>query len=108
TRMEGKTQKIQKTFNVGQVNVLFGSIDVLPDGGVIIPEFQQNRVVEYNADGKQMKTFNVQWPNSVMRLPNGNTLVASQNTRRIAEFDRGGREVWTHTLDGMPFNAKRR
>jgi hypothetical protein len=108
TRIEGKSQKVQKTFNVGQMPVPFGSIDVLPDGGVIIPDFQQNRVTEWSADGKQLKTFNVQWPTSVMRLPNGNTLVASQNTRRVAEFDRTGREVWVHTLDGMPYNARRR
>lgn len=108
TRMEAKTQKVLKNFNVGQVPVLFGSIDMLPNGGVIVPDFQQNRVVEYDAEGKQVSAFNVQWPNSVMRLPNGNTLVASQNTRKIIEFDRTGREAWSHTLEGMPFNAKRR
>ena len=108
SRIEAKTQKVLKTFNVGQIPVLFGSIDVLPSGGVVIPDFQQNRVVEFDAEGKQVASFNVQWPNSVMRLPNGNTLVASQNTRKVAEYDRNGREVWQHALEGMPFNAKRR
>lgn len=88
--------------------MLFGSIDVLPDGGVLIPDFQKSSVVEFNANGKEVNSFKVNWPNSVMRLPNGNTLVASQNTRRIAEYDRTGREVWSHVLDGMPFNARRR
>jgi hypothetical protein len=106
-RIDGKSQKVQKTFHVGQM-VLFGSIDVLADGGLLIPDFQQNRVVEFNADGRQIKTFTVQWPNSVMRLPNGHTLVGSQNTSRLAEFDRAGREVWSHTLEGMPLNARRR
>ncbi len=108
TRIEAKTQKVLKTFQVGQVPVLFGSIDVLPDGGVLIPDFQKSSVVEFNANGKEVNSFKVNWPNSVMRLPNGNTLVASQNTRRIAEYDRTGREVWSHVLDGMPFNARRR
>lgn len=108
TRIDGKTQKVVKAFQVSQIPVLFGSIDVLPDGGVLVPDFQQNRVVEYGPDGTQKNAFKVQWPNSVMRLPNGNTLVASQNTRRVAEFDRSGQEVWAHVLDGMPFNAKRR
>ena len=31
-----------------------------------------------------------------------------ENTRRVAEYDRTGREVWNHTLEGMPFNARRR
>ena len=62
TRMEGKTQKVITTFNVGQIPVLFGSIDVLPSGGVLIPDFQFNRVIEFGADGKQLKSFNVQLP----------------------------------------------
>ena len=56
-------------------------------GNVIVPDFQQNRVVEYNAEGKQIHQINVQWPNSATRLPNGNTLVASQNTRKVIEFN---------------------
>lgn len=104
-----KNQKTVKQFQVAQIAVLFGSIDLLPNGGLVVPDFQQNRVVEYDGDGKQVASFNVQWPNSVQRLPNGNTLVASQNTRRVAEYDRAGREVWLYTPEnGMPFNARRR
>jgi hypothetical protein len=108
TRIDGKSQKVLKTFNVGQFHVLFGSIDVLPDGGVLVPNFQQGVVAEYNNDGKQVKTFNVQSPNAVMRLPNGNTLVTSQITRLVIEFDRTGRQVWNYMAEGMPVNARRR
>jgi hypothetical protein len=108
TRLDGKSQKILKTFDVGAIPVPFGSIDVLPDGGVLVPDFHQERVVEYSADGQQVRTFSVQKPNSVMRLPNGHTLVASHDNRRVAEFDSSGREVWNHILEGMPFNATRR
>lgn len=110
TRVEAKTQRIIKSFHVGNIPVLFGSIDILNDGGVLVPDFQQNRVVEYDAEGKQRATFQVQWPNSVQRLPNGNTLVASQNTRRVIEFDRNGREVpgSAFNTDGMVFNARKR
>lgn len=108
TRMEGKTQRVLKTFNVGQPQILFGGIDVMPNGHILVPIFQANRVVEYDAEGKQVKTFNVQWPNSAQRLPNGNTLIASQNSRRVVEFDRTGREVWSHQCDGAVFNARRR
>ncbi|MFO0863073.1 MAG: PQQ-binding-like beta-propeller repeat protein [Gemmataceae bacterium] len=107
-RMDAKGQRVIKTFNVSPIPVLFGNMDVLPSGGVVIPDFQQNRVVEYDADGKQVASFNVQWPNSVMRLPNGNTLVASQNTRKVSEFDRTGREVWSMNTEGMVFSARRR
>ncbi|MBX9678798.1 MAG: PQQ-binding-like beta-propeller repeat protein [Gemmataceae bacterium] len=107
-RMDAKGQRVIKTFNVSPIPVLFGNLDVLPNGGVVVPDFQQNRVVEYDADGKQVSSFNVQSPNSVMRLPNGNTLVASQNTRKVSEFDRTGREVWTINTEGMVFSARRR
>ncbi|MCI0380868.1 MAG: HEAT repeat domain-containing protein [Gemmataceae bacterium] len=108
TRMEAKTQKVIKNFQVGPIPVLFGSIDILTNGNVLVPDFQRGRVVEYDNDGKEVTSFGVQWPNSVMRLPNGNTLVASQNSRTIAEYDPQGKVRWTHQLEGMPFNAKRR
>jgi hypothetical protein len=107
-RIDGKTQAVRKSFQVAPIPVLFGSMDVLPNGNVIVPDFQQNRVVEYNSDGKQIHQINVQWPNSALRLPNGNTLVASQNTRKVTEFNRGGQIVWEYSADGMVFNARRR
>jgi DNA-binding beta-propeller fold protein YncE len=107
-RIEAATQRVLKTFQVAPVPVLFGSMDVLPNGNVLAPDFQNNRVVEYNGEGKHVALFNVQWPNSAVRLPNGNTLIASQNTRKVMEFDRGGRVVWEYASDGMVFNAKRR
>jgi hypothetical protein len=107
-RMEAATQRVLKNFQVAPVPVLFGSMDVLPNGNVLVPDFQQNRVVEYNGEGKQIAQFNVQWPNSALRLPNGNTLVASQNTRKVMEFTRDGRIAWEYSSDGMVFNARRR
>ena len=55
-----------------------------------------------------MRTFNQQWPNSVVRLPNGNTLVASQNTRQVVEFNANGAVQDTYQTDGMVFVARRR
>lgn len=107
-RIDGATQKVNKSFQVATVPVLFGSMDVLSNGNVLVPDFQNNRVVEYNGESKIVNQFNVQWPNSALRLPNGNTLVASQNTRKVMEFNRGGTVVWQYDSDGMVFNAKRR
>jgi hypothetical protein len=107
-RIDGATQKVNKSFQVATVPVLFGSMDVLSNGNVLVPDFQNNRVVEYNGESKIVAQFNVQWPNSALRLPNGNTLVASQNTRKVMEFNRGGTVVWQYDSDGMVFNAKRR
>lgn len=109
TRIDPVKQTNVKSFQVGNLGTLYGSIDVLPDGGVLVPDYMQNRVVEYDADGKQRKQFGgVSWPNSVMRLPNGNTLVSSQNARTIVEFDRTGTEVMRITTNNTVFNARRR
>jgi hypothetical protein len=109
-RMEPKTKKTVKTFNVGQIPVLFGSIDVLASGNVVVPDFNRHKVLEFNAEGKEVASFNcVQFPNSVQRLPNGNTVVCSQNTRRVVEYDRTGAQVWEFAIgDGQPFNMRRR
>ncbi len=109
SRIDGKTQNVLKTFStVANIPLPFGGIDVLPDGGVLVADAQQNRVVEYNADGKEMKSLHAQFPNSVLRLPNGHTLVTSYNARRISELDATGRETWFHMVEGQPFIARRR
>lgn len=100
--------KVMKQFQVSNIPVLFGSIDVLPNGNILVPDFQQQRVVEYDSNGNQISMISTAWPSSAMRLPNGNTLVASQNARRVSEFNREGQVVWTHDVEGQVFNARRR
>ena len=90
------------------VPVIFGSIDILPNGNVLIPDFQGRRVVEYDTNGNQISQIATEWPSSASRLPNGNTLVSSQNTRRVVEYNRDGQEVWAHNVEGQVFNAHRR
>jgi hypothetical protein len=107
TRMDAG-QRVLKSFNVGIIPALFGSIDILRNGGLLVPEYQQKRAVEYSADGKIVNQFPMEQPNSVMRLANGHTLVSSQSTRRVAEFDTRGQEVWSYTTDAMIFNARKR
>jgi HEAT repeat protein/outer membrane protein assembly factor BamB len=108
THMDAKN-KVIKTFNINAVNSLFGSMDILPGGGILVPDMQRQRVVEYDKDGKELKSFNnVQWPLGSLRLPNGNTLVTCQNPGRVIELDRKGEPIWTHACDGNVFNARRR
>lgn len=108
TRMDAQTQKVNKSFPVTAVQVLFGNMEILGNGNIIVPHYQQQRVVEYDQNGAQVATFNVNWPNSVVRLPNRNTLIASQNTRQIIEFDANRNQVSTQQTDGMVFIARRR
>jgi hypothetical protein len=108
TRMEARTQKINKTFQIATVSMLFGSMEVLPNGHIIVPHYNQQRVVEYDQDGAQVgNPINLQWPNSVARLPNGNTLVTSYQQRQVFEFN-GNQQVWNYQTDGPVFVARRR
>jgi hypothetical protein len=107
-RIDGRTKETIKSFNVQTIQMIFGNIDVLPSGNIIIPHYQQQNVREYDPDGAQVKTFNLNWPNSVQRLPNGNTMVTSYSSRQIVEFDANGSQVSTHTVDGLIYNARKR
>ena len=97
-----------KQFNVATITVLFGGIDILANGNVLIPDYQNQRVVEYDMNGAIVHQFAAQWPVSAVRLPDGNTLVASQNTRKVVEFNRAGQIVWDYEIEGQVFNARRR
>jgi hypothetical protein len=97
-----------KRFHVGRVYNLGGNIDVLPGGRVLVPEFSNNRVAEYDLDGNLRWQVKVRFPISAVRLPNGNTLVASMADRRVVEFTRDGREVWTYTGAGRLWRARKR
>lgn len=107
TRMDAKTQKVNKTFNVMQTQMLFGNVEVLPNGNIIVPHYNQHRVTEYKDDGSQVTTTNLNWPNSVVRLPNGNNLITSYNQRQVYEY-RGNQQVWNFATDGLVFVARRR
>jgi hypothetical protein len=100
--------RVTKTFQVGPVYTLGGNIDVLPGGRILVPQCRDNRVVEYDADGRVLWQVNVQFPTSAVRLTNGNTLVVSMLRQRVIEVNRDGNEVWSYRTDGRPWRARRR
>jgi HEAT repeat protein len=102
------TGKELKSFNAGQILSIGGHFEVLPNGRVIVPQYSQNRVVEFDAEGKQLWAADLQQPTSVRRLPNGNTLVASRYGRYVVELDRNGKEVSRVTPEGRPMSLERR
>jgi hypothetical protein len=102
-----KDGKDLKSFAVGRGTAASG-FDVQPDGKVLVPLYQENKVVEYDADGKQTWQVGVQAPYGAARLPNGNVLVCCPTTQKIIEFDRAGKVVRQYELDGRPYRARRR
>jgi HEAT repeat protein len=94
------TGKELKSFPVGQV--ILGGIDVTPQGHVLVAQYNNSRVAEFDMDGKEVWQAQVQLPTSVFRLPSGNTLVASQNTAQVVELDRAGKVVWEYKNQQFP------
>ena len=109
TRMDAKTQKVVHNFNIGPVQLLWGTMEILPNGNVIVPHYNQQRVVEYNDKGQQVgNPIQINWPNSVARLPSGNTLVTSYQQRQVFEYNANNQQVWAYQTDGNVFVARRR
>lgn len=103
----GKDFKEVKSWGV-QVRTSGGRIDVLPNGHVLIPEMANNRVVEYDADGRSVWEAAVDEPIAAVRLPNGNTIVTLMRENRAVELNRDGKEVWQFKAETRVTRALRR
>jgi outer membrane protein assembly factor BamB len=66
-----------------------------------------NRVVEYDADGRSVWEAAVEEPIAAVRLPNGNTLITLWENRAV-ELNRDGKEVWQFKADTRVTRALRR
>jgi HEAT repeat protein len=106
-RQAGREFREIKTWVVN-VGTFGGRIDVLPDGHVLIPERDNNRVVEYDADGQSVWGVTIDQPVVALRLPNGHTLITLFRENRAVEVDRAGKEVWQFKADTKVTRAFRR
>ncbi|MHB1424724.1 MAG: HEAT repeat domain-containing protein [Gemmataceae bacterium] len=103
----GKDFKEVKSWQV-QVKTSGGRLDVLPNGHVLIPEMENNRVIEFDADGQNVWRAKLDQPIAAVRLANGNTLVTLMRENRAVEVDREGKEVWQFKADTRVTRAFRR
>jgi HEAT repeat protein len=103
----GKDFKEAKSWVV-QVRTSGGRLDVLPNGHVLIPEMDNNRVVEFDAEGQSVWEAALDQPIAAVRLPNGNTLITLMRENRAVEVDRDGKEVWQFKADSRVTRAFRR
>jgi PQQ-like domain len=110
TRVDAEGKE-EKTFQIaGGVlgTVVFGSIDLLPTGRLLVPLGTQNKVAEVDDQGKLVWEAPFTAPSAVMRLPNGHTLATSYGNNRAAELDREGKEVWSYNGEGRLFRVRKR
>lgn len=104
----GPDGKELNAFKVGQLYSLGCNIEVLPGGRVLVPAYRENRVVEYNLEGKVLWQADFPSPVSVAPLPGGNVLAVGLGKMRVVELDRAGREVWAMDLTSRPWRARKR
>ncbi len=76
-----------------------GRIDVLPNGHVLAPLRDNNKVIEYDAAGKEVWQADYNQPIAAVRLPNGHTMVTGFNEKRAVELDGKGKLVWEYKSD---------
>jgi outer membrane protein assembly factor BamB len=85
-----------------------GRIEVLPNGRVLAPLWRRNKVVEYDAAGKEVWQADFAEPIAAVRLPNGHTVVTSYQDSRAVELDGAGKPVWEFKADSRVTRAWRR
>jgi outer membrane protein assembly factor BamB len=102
------TGKEIKTCNVQPPQIFLTNLEALPNGRVLVPQYSNNKVAEYDSDGKVVWEATAQQPTSVQRLPNGHTLVGSLYSQQMIELDRQGKEVTQTRLDGRVTRVRRR
>ena len=81
------------------VSIWGGRLEVLPNGNVLVPEHDRNRVVEYDPKGKVVWQAAIGEPIAAVRLPNGHTLVTFMTKHQGVELDRAGKIVWEYSAN---------
>lgn len=99
-----------KSFQMGgTVYPLGGSVEVLPNGRVLVPLYLNNTIVEFDWNGNRHWEAKINHrPSTATRLANGHTLVTCVLDPCVIELDRAGHEVWTYRPDGRPIRIRRR
>lgn len=69
-------------------------------GRTLVCFYSRNKVIELDADRKQVWELNVNQPWGCDGLPNGHRLICSYNGKFVAEYNEAGKEIWK--MDNLP------
>ncbi len=83
-------------------------VEFLPNERLLVAMYNNNKVAEYDLNGKIHWEVSLPAPTSATRLPNGNTLAVSNGSQRIVELNRAGQTVWEVKESIRPWKARRR
>lgn len=91
-----------------QVRKSGGRVDILPGNMVILPEFDNNRIAQFDIGGKVVWNAVLDQPVACVVTPAGTVLANCGTTRGVVEFDRKGKEIWNFQTDVRVTRAWRR
>jgi outer membrane protein assembly factor BamB len=98
-----------RSFRVGEGGLSLATvIQALPNDHIVVALYAQNKVAEFDADGREVWQASVRRPSTAYRLPNGHTLVATRLSRVVSELDRKGQVVAVLPVGGRVLCASRR
>jgi hypothetical protein len=81
----------------------FRHVRITSKGTIMVPQLAENKVVEYNLDGKAIWSVEAKSPWSAIRLKNGNTLISGDWSKYTREVNSKGETVWELTQADVPF-----
>lgn len=99
----GKTEKeIPIPTTVTGTHGQFRHIRMTKSGTLLVPHLGENKVVEYDLDGKALWSVAAKSPWHAVRLKTGNTLIAGDWSRYAREVNPQGETVWEFTPADAP------
>jgi len=101
--IDANTDTIERDI-VLPTNSMFREIRKTAAGTYIVPHFNQNKVSEYNDQGREIWSAPAQTPWAAVRLKNGNTLISGGGSKYVREIDPKGATVWEVKGDDLPGN----
>jgi hypothetical protein len=100
----GKTEK-EFTFPVlnpgANPHIQFRRVHETKDGTFLAAHLRDNKVVEYDADFKEIWSYATHQPWSAARLKNGNTLI-TEGPHTVLEVNKQGEIVWQFSQEDAP------
>jgi hypothetical protein len=100
----GKTEKeltLPVAHPANSPHLQFRRVHQTKDGTFLAAHLADNKVVEYDADGKEIWSFATRGPWSASRLKNGNTLITSYHST-VLEVNKQGEIVWQFSEKDIP------
>jgi hypothetical protein len=80
----------------------FRHIRMTAAGTILVPHMGENKVVEYDMNGKVVWSVEAKNPWQAVRLKNGNTLISGDAAKYVREVNPKGETVWEFTQADVP------